>query len=70
MRLEEGAEIISFARVDKAEEIEKSLAAEEQTIATLPTPDADEEKADAERAAADEDAEMEKEDTHLTVVEE
>ena len=70
MRLEEGAEIISFARVEKAEEIERSLAAEEETIATLPTPDAEEEKADAERAAADEDAEMEKEDTHLTVEEE
>ena len=70
MRLEEGAEIISFARVEKTEEIEKDLAEEESTIAAMPTPNVEEERAEAERAAVDADAETEKEDTHLTVEEE
>ncbi len=70
MRLEEGAEIISFARVEKSEEIEKDLAAEESTIAAMPAPDAEEERAEAERAAVDADAETEKADAHLTVEEE
>ena len=70
MRLEEGAEIISFARVEKSEEIEKNLAAEESTIAAMPAPDAEEERAEAERAAVDADAETEKADAHLTVEEE
>ena len=69
MRLEEGAEIISFARVEKSEEIEKNLAAEESTIAAMPAPDAEEERAEAERAAVDADAETEKADAHLTVEE-
>ena len=70
MRLEEGAEIISFARVEKSEEIEKNLAAEESTIAAMPAPDAEEERAEAERAVVDADAETEKADAHLTVEEE
>ena len=70
MRLEEGAEIISFARVEKSEEIEKNLAAEESTIAAMPAPDAEEERAEAERAIVDADAETEKADAHLTVEEE
>ena len=59
MRLDEGAEIISFARVEKEEELEKELAAEEENIANAPAPTVD-----------DEDMPVEKADAHLAVPEE
>ena len=70
MRLEEGAEIISFARVDKEEEILESVQAEEQTIAAMPVPDPDAEQAEVERDAADADAEADKPDVYLPTDEE
>ena len=59
MRLDEGAEIISFARVEKDEELEKELAAEEENIANAPAPTVDEE-----------DMPVEKADAHLDIPEE
>ena len=59
MRLDEGAEIISFARVEKDEELEKELAAEEEKLANMPAPTPDEE-----------DLPVQKADAHLPVPEE
>ncbi len=70
MRPDEGAEILSFARVEREEEIEAELAREEERVANLPPVDVAAEQADAERAAADEDAAADKIDTHLEIVEE
>ena len=70
MRLEEGAQIISFARVEKDEEIEQNLQAEESSMAALPAPSVEEERAEAERAAVEADAEVEKADAHLPADEE
>ena len=69
MRPDEGAEILSFARVEKEEELEAELARAEEKIASLPPVDVAAEQADAERDAAEADAAAEKEDTHLAVEE-
>ena len=66
MRLEEGAEIISFARVEKEEELDCAVAAEEENMANLPPVDADEIKAENEEAADS----AHKEDAHLPIPEE
>ena len=59
MRLEEGAEIISFARVEKNEEIEQNVASENNTIASLPTPaEPDEEKENVDEENVDEENEQ------------
>ena len=70
MRPDEGAEILSFARVEKEEELEAELARAEENLANLPPVDVAAEQADAERDAAENDANADKEDTHLTVEEE
>ena len=70
MRPDEGAEILTFSRVEKEEELEAELARAEEKIASLPPVDVEAEKANAERDAADEDAAAEKEDAHLDIVEE
>ena len=67
MRLEEGAEIISFARVEKEEELAREVAAEEENMANLPPVDAEAIKAENEDAAADS---PEKADAHLSLPEE
>ena len=70
MRPDEGAEILTFSRVEREEEIEAELARAEENLANLPPVDVEAEQADAERDAAEEDAATEKEDAHLEVIEE
>ncbi len=62
MRLDDGAEIISFARVEKEEDIAREVAAEEESIAALPPVDAN-----AEAAELGDGETVEKADAHLTL---
>ena len=66
MRLEEGAQIISFARVEKEEDLDRAVAAEEENMANLPPVDAEALKAEVEVA----DESVEKADAHLSLPEE
>ena len=65
MRLDEGAEIISFARVEKEEELAREVAAEEENMANLPPVDSEAVAREAEEAAVADDAA--KADAHLTI---